>query len=57
MQYLQQSLNTYDQLMNSSRITALISLLFVSLQWRPHAITDKPSEAPARCYVTSHWYR
>ena len=54
-QYIQQSVHTYDKLLNNQSIIANICPFFVLHQWLLHAKLTKPSEALTHCYVTSHW--
>ena len=54
-QYIQQSVHTYDKLLNNQSIIASICPFFVLHQWLLYAKLTKPTEALPRCYVTSHW--
>ena len=49
-QYIQQSVHTYDKLLNNQSIIASICPFFVLHQWLLHAKLTKST-----CYVTSHW--
>ena len=51
-QYIEQSVHTYDKLLNNQSIIASICPFFVLHQWLLHAKLTKPSEALTRCYVT-----
>ena len=53
-QYIQQSVHTYDKLLNNQSIIASICPFFVLHQWLLYAKLTKPTEALPRCYVTSH---
>ena len=53
-QYIQQSVHTYDKMLNNQSTKASICPFFVLHQWLLHAKLTKPSKAFTRCYVTSH---